>query len=63
LTTQYKQENSTKLICSLIKEQCNVANSDAVHQMASIIFKNLLVNASNDEDGDGLWFKLQPELQ
>ena len=36
----------TKFICSLIKELCDESNSAGCRQMASVVFKNTLINAT-----------------
>jgi hypothetical protein len=51
----FKTQDSIKFICSLISAVCDEGAPKAARQMAAIVFKNALINATRDEGANDMW--------
>jgi len=51
-------------LITLIAEVCGAnGNTPYARQMASIVFKNTIINATNEESGDNLWYTIDDKTR
>ena len=53
----------TKFISSLVKEICDESTEVNSRTTAALLFKNTLINATQQEGCDGIWYRVEDQLR